>query len=341
MSEITTTGQIPVRDMESAEATLAAMRRPELPELETEEEWSYFTRAVWEKVETQEKTLCAMKFMLGDLWNMGLGKFGEDACYQLAADMNIKPATLMNVARVARNIPRDNRRPEVLTFRHHEEVAGMTKEPWAQVQWLDRAEKEELTAGELRRNIRLDTTHIPDGSREEWELGTPAWVLDAVRETFGGPITLDPCSTHEFNKLVQAEHVLTIEDDGLSRDWWGNVYCFPPYGRDDDWNSLMELWVPYAIEQVKLGNVEQLILNVHAFTGDGWFSPLWDYPICFSEERIKYYRPRSGLKTAGVRPRHATAIVYMGPNIAAFQKAFENIGQVAYSHRLLSKLKSL
>jgi len=50
---------------------------------------------------------------------------------------------------------------------------------------------------------------------------------------------LDPCSTHENAKC--ARH-FTKEDDGLSKEWTGSVFCNPPYGR------VLKNWVKKAYE---------------------------------------------------------------------------------------------
>lgn len=60
----------------------------------------------------------------------------------------------------------------------------------------------------------------------EWE--TPLSFFDTLNKEFH--FTLDPASTHENAKC--AKHY-TKEEDGLSKDWSGEVvFCNPPYGRE-------------------------------------------------------------------------------------------------------------
>jgi hypothetical protein len=62
------------------------------------------------------------------------------------------------------------------------------------------------------------------GHTNDWI--TPPHILDAL-----GEFDLDPCEC-----LPQpwpcASRGFTIEDDGLSKDWDGRVYCNPPYGEE-------------------------------------------------------------------------------------------------------------
>lgn len=65
---------------------------------------------------------------------------------------------------------------------------------------------------------------IGDG-HDEWL--TPKWITDTL-----GPFDLDPCSPGSRRPWDTATHHLSVEDDGLSAPWFGNVWCNPPYGRE-------------------------------------------------------------------------------------------------------------
>lgn len=65
-------------------------------------------------------------------------------------------------------------------------------------------------------------------SSKTCEWATPDWFFDQLDAEFH--FTLDPCSSHENAKC---EKHFTLEDDGLSKDWAGEVvYMNPPYGRE-------------------------------------------------------------------------------------------------------------
>lgn len=55
---------------------------------------------------------------------------------------------------------------------------------------------------------------------------TPPWIVEAL-----GPFDLDPCSPLNRPWDTAAKHY-TVEDDGLSFEWEGNVWMNPPYGKE-------------------------------------------------------------------------------------------------------------
>lgn len=68
----------------------------------------------------------------------------------------------------------------------------------------------------------MNTSFERESQKDEWL--TPPHVLTAL-----GDFDLDPCSPigRPWNT---AKHHYTIEDDGLSKEWVGRVFCNPPYG---------------------------------------------------------------------------------------------------------------
>lgn len=58
----------------------------------------------------------------------------------------------------------------------------------------------------------------------EWE--TPKFLFDKLNKEF--EFQLDACASAVNAKC---EKYLTIEDDALTRDWYGKVWMNPPYGR--------------------------------------------------------------------------------------------------------------
>lgn len=74
-------------------------------------------------------------------------------------------------------------------------------------------------------------THAGNSSKYHgWE--TPIYLADLLSKAVGG-FDLDPCAaTHDIGLArIKARTLLTVEDDGLNRDWAGKVFCNPPYGR--------------------------------------------------------------------------------------------------------------
>lgn len=65
-------------------------------------------------------------------------------------------------------------------------------------------------------------------SSEDMTWETPQYFFDELNKEFH--FTLDPCATKETAKC---ERYYTKEDDGLSKDWTGEVvFCNPPYGSE-------------------------------------------------------------------------------------------------------------
>jgi phage N-6-adenine-methyltransferase len=72
---------------------------------------------------------------------------------------------------------------------------------------------------------------------EEWE--TPQKLYDHLNLQYN--FTLDPCAT---SKTAKCENYYTIEDDGLNKNWEGEiVFMNPPYGRD------IKHWIKKAYEE--------------------------------------------------------------------------------------------
>lgn len=72
---------------------------------------------------------------------------------------------------------------------------------------------------------------VPVQSRETDERYTPRWVFDALGESFD----LDPASPAAGISQVPASKVYTKDDDGLTRPWFGFVWCNPPFSHATAW----------------------------------------------------------------------------------------------------------
>lgn len=109
----------------------------------------------------------------------------------------------------------------------------------------------------------------------EW--ATPQSFFDELNREFS--FTLDPCSTHENAKC---EKHYTKEDDGLSKNWGGEVvFCNPPYGRE------LPKWVKKCYEE---GRRADVVMLIPARTDTRWFH---DYiygkaEIRFIKGRLKF-----------------------------------------------------
>lgn len=100
------------------------------------------------------------------------------------------------------------------------------------------------------------------GAGPEW--ATPRWIWEPLSDALGG-FTLDPASGAEEEPI--AKNRFTVDDDGLSRRWYGDVWLNPPYSRD-----LNPKWAEEAAEQYFENRwVDTLTVLVPAATDTGWF----------------------------------------------------------------------
>lgn len=158
-------------------------------------------------------------------------------------------------------------------------------------------------------------TALLSSQSAEWY--TPAIYVYAARDLMRG-IDVDPASNAQANKIVRAATYYTQKQNGLNKRWHGRVWLNPPYG------SQLPLWTKRLIEQYQAGITTEAVLLVNASTEAKWFQPLYDYPICFTDHRIKFYT------TEGIhsQPTHGSAFVYFGQNRHRFIDIFEQFGQV-------------
>ncbi|WP_081307060.1 DNA N-6-adenine-methyltransferase [Streptococcus dysgalactiae] len=72
--------------------------------------------------------------------------------------------------------------------------------------------------------------------KDYWE--TPQIFFEKLNEEFN--FNLDVASS---DNNAKCKNHFTVDDDGLSQDWTGNVFCNPPYGRE------IGKWVKKAYEE--------------------------------------------------------------------------------------------
>lgn len=174
------------------------------------------------------------------------------------------------------------------------------------------AAKEPETAPE-----RLKPPRAKGTGENEWY--TPKEYIDAARKVMGS-IDLDPASCPEANETVQAKTFFTAEDDGLVKEWKGNVWINPPYSTD-----LMRLFVEKLKKEYQFGTIEAAILVSHNNTETRWFQDLASISgaICFPSTRIRFYR---GENLAS--PVNGQAFFYLGGDRAKFFEVFSEFGLI-------------
>ena len=126
----------------------------------------------------------------------------------------------------------------------------------------------------------------------EW--ATPRGLFDELNNEFG--FTLDPCCTHLNRKC---EKYFTKEDDGLSKDWSGEiVFCNPPYGRD------ISKWVRKCHLEAQKGTTVVMLLPARTDT-----SYFHDY--IYGQYEVRFIRGRLHFNDSNGRAPFPSMVVVM------------------------------
>lgn len=168
------------------------------------------------------------------------------------------------------------------------------------------------TVRELSRTIAVKLPSRTD----EWY--TPKRYVEAARAVLGS-IDLDPASCELANEVVRARMFYAKQDDGLSKPWHGKVWLNPPYG------DIGPKFVAKLLAEHKAGHVNEAVLLVNSQSTDAkWFQQLFDFPICFSNHRLRFQT----VEGSGNSPMNGSAFVYLGKKVGLFREHFSPFGAV-------------
>lgn len=152
---------------------------------------------------------------------------------------------------------------------------------------------------------------------------TPNSIVELVVQVLK-KIDLDPCA--DDGKHLEARKHYTIVDDGLIREWEGQVFMNPPFSHPG-------VWIKKLQSEIESGRVTEAIALVPAATDTNWLSPvLKTQPICFWKGRIKFLGEDYQSKQAA---RQSHVLVYWGDNWMRFRDVFEGHGFVSVPSQLL------
>ncbi len=118
----------------------------------------------------------------------------------------------------------------------------------------------------------------PGTQKDTWE--TPGGLFSKLNNEFG--FTLDPCCEPHTAKCAK---FYTLDDDGLSKDWQGEiVFCNPPYS-----NGNIDMWMEKCyLESLKPNTT--VVALVAVSTSSIWFHNwiLNKAELRFVERRVKF-----------------------------------------------------
>tara|TARA_R110002020_G_scaffold19996_2_gene68521 strand:+ start:755 stop:1177 length:423 start_codon:yes stop_codon:yes gene_type:complete len=109
-----------------------------------------------------------------------------------------------------------------------------------------------------------------------WE--TPQDFFNKLNDEFN--FTLDVCANSDNAKCSK---YFDKEMNGLEKDWTGNVWCNPPYGRD------IINWVRKANEEIEKNYCNKIVMLVPSRTDTNWWHKyVINEKIRFVKGRLKF-----------------------------------------------------
>ena len=113
--------------------------------------------------------------------------------------------------------------------------------------------------------------------KQTWE--TPQDFFDKVDDIFN--FTLDACAEDSTAKV---SNYFTVEDDALTKDWKGVVWCNPPYGREQ-----VKFVENAYIESIKQNSIVVMLIPARPET-KVWQNLIFKEAshICFIKGRLKF-----------------------------------------------------
>lgn len=143
----------------------------------------------------------------------------------------------------------------------------------------------------------------PQADSDEWY--SPADYADAARDVMGS-IDLDPASCQEANRVIQATHFYSIEDNGLIRPWFGNLWMNPPFSR-----KKIVAFTDKLLLSLQEADVAQAIVLTNSATDTDWYQRLLHAccALCHPKGRLKFWGPNP--QTYG--PRLPQTVFYFTP----------------------------
>ena len=119
----------------------------------------------------------------------------------------------------------------------------------------------------------------PGGVVQSNEWYTPPEIFTKLKVDFD----LDVASPKEKIPWLPTEFWFSKDDDGLKKEWFGFVWCNPPYGKETG------IWLEKFI------NYGNGIALVNARTDTRWFHNYATRAdiLCFVKGRISFYKPHA------------------------------------------------
>ena len=215
-----------------------------------------------------------------------------------------------------------------LSYREAERLTGMKQPRVSELRsWLQHPDeyRSRLLGAAYRAAmlVAIPTYRLcPDYGRYRNESYTPPEWLEPVRGALGGEIDLDVASCELAQKNVQAKRFCTISNNALVQDWYGRVFCNPPYSHPE-----IVHFVDKLLHEIARGHTSAAILLTNNSTETAWFqrAAAAATAICFPRGRIHFISCDGTNQNA---PVQGQAFFYFGDDVPAFVQHFGGRGVV-------------
>lgn len=176
----------------------------------------------------------------------------------------------------------------------------------------------DLAGGQLMSIAGFRVTNHPQQTRKRGvdpatdDRGTDPLFVSEWAVRLGGPFTLDVAASAANAK---APRFFTIEDDGLTQQWSGRVWCNPPY-------SDCGAWVNKAWDEISAGRTELIAMLLPANRTEqrwwqDWVEPFRDKSdhlrTHFLSGRMRFNRPGVVIGPKGDRPPFGCVLLVWRP----------------------------
>ena len=155
----------------------------------------------------------------------------------------------------------------------------------------------------------------------EWY--TPPKYIESARRVMGR-IDCDPCTSELAQSMIAATSYYTIDTNGLTHDWHGNVWINPPYAA-----KIITQFVDKLIGHLHAGDVTNAIMLTHNNADTAWFhkAALNCSAACFTRGRVRFYDEHG----EGNSPTHGHTFMYFGRRYKRFAQEFQQYGWIVRS----------
>ena len=123
---------------------------------------------------------------------------------------------------------------------------------------------------------KITTSVMFSSDTDLWS--TPKYFFDELDNEFN--FTLDVCANSDNAKCSK---YFDKEMNGLEKDWTGNVWCNPPYGRE------IVKWVKKASEEIEKDYCNKIVMLVPSRTDTNWWHQyVINEKVRFIKGRLKF-----------------------------------------------------